>query len=104
MARRRYLFLQGPIGPFIGQVGLALQKAGHTVYRINFNGGDKRAWPLPGAIDYLVKPYDDERFEEAFRRARRKLELEGLDRLRDQLLALEPSPRPADTTRAGSPL
>jgi two-component system, LytTR family, response regulator len=40
------------------------------------------------AIDYLVKPYDDERFEEAFRRARRKIELEGLDRLRDQLLNL----------------
>jgi two-component system, LytTR family, response regulator len=40
------------------------------------------------AIDYLVKPYDDERFEEAFRRARRKLELEGLDQLRDQLLTL----------------
>ena len=40
------------------------------------------------AIDYLVKPYDDERFEEAFRRARRKIELEGLDRLRDQLLTL----------------
>jgi two-component system LytT family response regulator len=40
------------------------------------------------AIDYLVKPYDDERFEEAFRRARRKIELEGLDQLRDQLLTL----------------
>lgn len=50
---RRYLFLQGPIGPFIGQVGAALQRAGHTVYRINFNGGDGFAWPLPGAVDYL---------------------------------------------------
>lgn len=40
------------------------------------------------AIDYLVKPYDDERFEEAFRRARRKIELEGLDLLREQLIAL----------------
>jgi capsular polysaccharide export protein len=51
-ARRRYLFLQGPIGPFFGQAGVALEKAGHTVHRINFNGGDKRGWVLPGAVDY----------------------------------------------------
>jgi two-component system LytT family response regulator len=38
------------------------------------------------AVDYLVKPFDDERFEEAFRRARRRLALEGMDRLRGQLL------------------
>lgn len=53
MGRRRYLFLQGPIGPFIGQVGGALKNAGHTVHRINFNGGDRLAWPLTGAVDYL---------------------------------------------------
>lgn len=40
------------------------------------------------AIDYLVKPFDDERFEDAFRRARRRLSLEGLDRARAQLLAM----------------
>lgn len=40
------------------------------------------------AIDYLVKPFDDERFEQAFRRARRLLELEGIDRLRGQLLEM----------------
>lgn len=40
------------------------------------------------AVDYLVKPYDDERFEEAFRRARRKVELEGLEGLREQMLRL----------------
>jgi two-component system, LytTR family, response regulator len=39
------------------------------------------------AVDYLVKPFDDERFEEAFRRARRRLALEGIDRMRAQLLA-----------------
>lgn len=49
---RRYLFLQGPIGPFIGQIGSALKAAGHTVFRINFNGGDKAVWPLKGALDY----------------------------------------------------
>ena len=40
------------------------------------------------AVDYLVKPYDDERFQEAFRRARRKVELEGLEGLREQMLML----------------
>jgi len=50
------------------------------------------------AIDYLVKPFDDERFEQSFRRARRTLALEGLDRARGQLLAMlresEIGPRP----------
>ena len=40
------------------------------------------------AVDYLVKPFDDERFEQAFQRARRLLALEGMGRLREQLLAV----------------
>jgi two-component system LytT family response regulator len=58
------------------------------------------------ALDYLVKPFDDERFEEALRRARRAVELEEVDRLRGQLLAAlqgggaaapaPPSPRPPE--------
>ncbi len=40
------------------------------------------------AIDYLVKPFDDERFEQAFRRARRMVELEQVDRLSAELRAL----------------
>ena len=40
------------------------------------------------AIDYLVKPFDDERFEEAFQRARRRARLEETSRLRDMLLAV----------------
>jgi two-component system LytT family response regulator len=40
------------------------------------------------AVDYLVKPYDNERFAEAFRRARRIIELEGKDRLWAQLMAV----------------
>jgi two-component system, LytTR family, response regulator len=50
------------------------------------------------AVDYLVKPFDDERFEQAFARARRLIELEEVDRLRGQLLSVlqgdtPPSPR-----------
>ncbi|HTT01507.1 MAG TPA: LytTR family DNA-binding domain-containing protein [Steroidobacteraceae bacterium] len=40
------------------------------------------------AIDYLVKPFDDERFEQAFRRARRMIELADLGRLSEQLRAV----------------
>jgi two-component system, LytTR family, response regulator len=52
------------------------------------------------ALDYLVKPFDDERFEDALRRARRSVELETVDRLRQQLLqALQPSAAPAPSPR-----
>jgi two-component system LytT family response regulator len=47
------------------------------------------------AVDYLVKPFDDERFEEAFRRARRRLSLEGMAQLRERLLGVLQGERPA---------
>ena len=40
------------------------------------------------AVDYLVKPFDDERFEEAFARARQRLSMGGLSKLREQLLSV----------------
>ena len=40
------------------------------------------------AIDYLLKPFDDERFEQAFTRARRMIELEEIGRLSGKLRAL----------------
>ncbi len=40
------------------------------------------------AVDYLVKPFDDERFEQAFRRARRLIELKEVGRLTEQLRSL----------------
>ena len=40
------------------------------------------------AIDYLVKPFDDDRFEQAFQRARRMAWLEAADQLRKRLLAV----------------
>ena len=56
------------------------------------------------AVDYLVKPFDDERFEQAFSRARRLLHLEKFGELREQmktLLELEPfvTPLAAPTAR-----
>jgi len=47
------------------------------------------------AVDYLVKPFDDERLEAAFERARGRLALEGLGQLREKLLSVLQSPTPA---------
>ncbi len=57
------------------------------------------------AIDYLVKPFDDERFEQALRRAARAIELKEVGRLTDQLRALLEggSPAPGRPARAGGP-
>jgi len=56
------------------------------------------------AVDYLVKPFGDERFEQAFQRARRQLALEGIERQRLQLLTALGSlgPMPFEETRAAS--
>ena len=40
------------------------------------------------AVDYLLKPYDDERFDQAFQRARRQVELAEVGKLTDRLLTL----------------
>ena len=40
------------------------------------------------AIDYLIKPFDDERFEKAFHRARKIIELNQVSKLSDELRAL----------------
>ena len=53
------------------------------------------------AVDYLVKPFDDERLEAAFERARSRLALEGLGQLREKLLSVLQSPIP--TPAAGPP-
>ena len=54
------------------------------------------------AVDYLVKPFDDERFEQAFRRARRHVELEEMGELRERLLAvLDSGPRSSGGTTDG---
>ena len=66
------------------------------------------------AVDYLLKPYDDERFEQAFRRARKMAELSEVGRLAGRLRTLlggegaAPAPlgpRPGETTpiRAAPP-
>ncbi len=41
---RRFLFLQGPHGPFFSQLGAALRVGGSEVWRVAFNRGDERFW------------------------------------------------------------
>src|SRR5688500_13507087 len=59
------------------------------------------------AVDYLVKPFDDERLEAAFERARSRLALEGLGELREKLLSVLQSstavPGPPDLRTSGPP-
>ncbi|HEY3745259.1 MAG TPA: LytTR family DNA-binding domain-containing protein [Gemmatimonadaceae bacterium] len=46
------------------------------------------------AIDYLIKPFDDERFEKAFRRARKMIDLNQVSKLSAELRALLGGGRP----------
>jgi len=42
---RKFLFLQGPPGPFFRLLKNKLVEQGASVRRINFSGGDKHDWP-----------------------------------------------------------
>jgi two-component system LytT family response regulator len=58
-----------------------------TVFVTAYDQYALRAFDL-AAVDYLVKPFDDERFEQAFRRARRMVELAEVGRLAGRLAAV----------------
>jgi two-component system LytT family response regulator len=58
-----------------------------TIFVTAFDQYALRAFDL-AALDYLVKPFDDERFEQAFRRARQLIDLREMGKLREQLLAI----------------
>lgn len=44
-SERVFVLLQGPHGPFFGELGRLLRRAGARVWRIGFNAGDARFWP-----------------------------------------------------------
>ncbi len=44
-ANRVFLFLQGPHGPYFGQLGRMLRAAGAATWRVGFNQGDQAFWP-----------------------------------------------------------
>jgi len=84
----------------VREIGAAAMPA--TIFVTAFDQYALQAFDV-AAADYLVKPFDDERFEQAFRRARRLLELEGMGRLREQLLAVLQGPGAAPNAPAASP-
>ncbi len=51
-ARRSFLFLQGLASLLFSRLGDELERRGHDVHRINFNGGDQVFWRRPGGIAY----------------------------------------------------
>ena len=50
--KRTVLMLQGLMGRLFRRLGQGMIRAGHEVYKANFNGGDKLFWRLPNGIDY----------------------------------------------------
>ncbi len=59
------------------------------------------------AVDYLLKPFEDERFEQAFERARKQLAVKEVGALTDRLMALlqglAPGAPPPPRARAAQP-
>ncbi len=55
-SERCFLFLQGMPTRFFERLAQALLARGHAVYRVNFNGGDRAFWRLPGAVDFCAHP------------------------------------------------
>jgi capsular polysaccharide export protein len=55
---RGFLFLQGMATRFFERLGRALAERGQAVHRVNFNGGDRAFWRLPGAIDFCGREHE----------------------------------------------
>lgn len=56
---RRFLFLQGPHGPYFHQLAKMLRRTGSEVWRVGFNAGDRAFWfGAPGYIAYRGTPED----------------------------------------------
>lgn len=49
---RRFLFLQGPHGPWFHRLAGLLRTTGAKVWRVGFNLGDRVFWPGPGYIAF----------------------------------------------------
>lgn len=76
-----------------GKTGLEVVRAvgvDHMPLTIFVTAYDKHALEAfeVAAVDYLVKPFDDDRFEQALGRARRIIELKEVDQLRSRLLSV----------------
>ncbi|HUF18175.1 MAG TPA: LytTR family DNA-binding domain-containing protein [Thermoanaerobaculia bacterium] len=73
-----------------------------TIFVTAFDHHAIKAFDL-AAIDYLVKPFDDERFATAFRRARKLIELEEVERMTRRLVTLLQGSEAAGAQASPSP-
>jgi len=73
-----------------------------TIFTTAFDKFALKAFDL-AAVDYLVKPFDDERFAQALRRARKAIELEEVGRMTQQLLTLLHAPPAVPSTPKKTP-
>jgi len=55
---RRFLFLQGPHGPWFQRLAAHLRAAGAGVWRVGFNLGDRMFWRSPGYVPFHGTPDD----------------------------------------------
>jgi capsular polysaccharide export protein len=55
---RRFLFLQGPHGPFFHRLAQMLRAAGAQVWRVGFNRGDRAFWPDTDSFIAFRDPAD----------------------------------------------
>ena len=56
---RRFLFLQGPHGPFFDALGRLLRRSGATTLRVGFNAGDAAFWrPASRYVAFHGRPED----------------------------------------------
>jgi two-component system LytT family response regulator len=58
-----------------------------TIFVTAFDRFALKAFDM-AAVDYLVKPFDDERFDQALRRARKSIELQEVQKMTRRLLSL----------------
>ena len=66
---------------------IGAEKMPATIFVTAFDRFALKAFDV-AAVDYLVKPFDDERFRQAFRRARRTIELREVGKMTKRLAAL----------------
>lgn len=76
----------------VREIGPAAMPA--TIFVTAYDGFALRAFEL-AALDYLLKPFDDERWEQAFARARRTVRLHRVGEMTDRLVALLQGGAPA---------
>ncbi|MGA7616430.1 MAG: LytTR family DNA-binding domain-containing protein [Thermoanaerobaculia bacterium] len=67
--------------------GVGPERMPATIFVTAFDQHAIRAFEL-AALDYLVKPFDDARFEQAFRRAQKMIELEQVGKMTRELVSL----------------